>query len=140
MKDVLDNLFGKKDAITNEGEKLEQTEAVVEPVSERDKYPEPIHTEINDGTIEIVTPVETLIENVETASNEAQETVEGNIGIEEIDEPKCEEVDNSTESCIICEIKNVLSKSHGLDFELVELRKSILDILNKYETHCKSKD
>lgn len=131
MKEVLDNLFGKKNATTNEGENLEQTEVVVEPVSERENYPEPIHTEINDEVLEVVVPVETPIEIV-------QDVVEEITKIE--NEPKSEEVNNDTEDCIICEIKKILSESHGLDYELVELRKNIANVLNKYEAHCKSKN
>lgn len=128
MEKVLDNLFGTKNATEEVEKELLQSEPVVEQVSERENYPEPIHVELDDEIIETETENNSETEEVESLEN---------------NDCKCDEVDNSIppeHECFKKELKEILSLSHGLDFELVELRKKIYDLLDKYETHCKIKD
>lgn len=140
MDKVLDNLFGKKDEKNEDVEKVEQIEPVVEPVSERDDYPKPIHVELdnlktdNKEQEEITTELEGIIEPGEPVLISEEEVVE---------DVKCDEVDNSVEhhsECLVKKLRELLSRSTGLDFELVELRKNIYDLLDKHETRCKIKN
>lgn len=139
MDKVLDNLFGKKDEKNEDVEKVEQIEPVVEPVSERGDYPKPIHVELDN--------LETDNQEQEKITIESEEIIEPEepvlISEEVVEDVKCDKVDNSVEhhsECLVKELRELLSRSTGLDFELVELRKNIYDLLDKHEARCKIKD
>lgn len=129
MKNVLDNLFGKKEETENG---LNKTLESVEDTNTQDVGENPI-TEVNETTLES----EPVVEQVSEVENNVDEHI-----VEEevtVDEPVCDEVNNEpinvTFEVFIAELKHILNSTQGLDFELVELKRQINNLIQRYEAH-----
>lgn len=127
MKKILDNLFNKEKDIVQEGglnlpddtNTQEETKNVTTDIDEKVPQSEPIDTSVS----EVKNNVDEHIDNEETVS----------------DELVCDEVDNKpinvTFEVFIAELKHILNSTQGLDFELVELKRQINNLIKKHEAH-----
>lgn len=129
MENVLDNLFGKKEETENGLNKALES---VEDTNTQDVEENPI-TEVDETTLES----EPVVEQVSEVENNDDE----HINDEEFaaDEPVCDEVNNEptnvTFEVFVADLKHILNSTQGLDFELVELKRRINNLINKYEAH-----
>lgn len=129
MENVLDNLFGKKEETENS---LNKALELVEDTNTQE-VEENSTTEIDETTLES----EPVVEQVSEVENECDE----HIVDEEIiaDEPVCDEVNNEpinvTFEVFIAELKQILNSTQGLDFELVELKRQINNLIQRHEAH-----
>lgn len=132
MKDTLDKLFGKKEDEQNiqEGD-LNASDDTNIPTEEENASTDegnftpqsnPAHTGVSEG--------ENLVDlNTEEVSPISHNDINSS----------CEDCNNKTKdvnlTVFIAELKELLLQSHGLDFELVELRRKINTLINKHETY-----
>lgn len=129
MENVLDNLFGKKEG-TEDG--LNKALESVEDTNTQEAE-ESSTVEINETTSES----EPVVEQVSEVENECDE----HIVTEEVvvDEPICDEANNEpknvTFEVFVADLKHILNSTQGLDFELVELKRQINNLIQRYEAH-----
>ena len=145
VSNVLDNLFKKKDTtITNEVQEnvgQETTENITEDITNQ-SVEENATTEVTESNPSEDTVVEPVLE-VENA------TVDENVSIELVDGVECtttesvspygefkkqvtEITDIDSTALILKELRNIVNSSQGLDYELVEVRRKLNDIIKKY--------
>lgn len=129
MENVLDNLFGKKEETENGLNKALES---VDDTNTQEVEENPT-TEVDETTLES----EPVVEQVSEVENNADEHI-----VEEeivVDEPICNEVNNEpiniTFEVFVADLKHILNSTQGLDFELVELKRRINNLINKYEAH-----
>ena len=126
MKEILDNLFDKeKDIVQEGGLKLSDDTNTQEEIKN-------VTTDIDEKTPQSE-PIDTSVSEVENNTDEHiddEETVS--------DELVCDEANNkpiNVTEVFIAELKHILNSAQGLDFELVELKRQINNLINKHETH-----
>ena len=127
MKEILDKLFNKEEDIAQENSLnlSDDTNAQEETKN--------ITTEIDEITLES----EPIAEQVSEVENNADEHIDNVEAVS--DELVCDKVDNKpinvTFEVFVAELKHILNSTQGLDFELVELKKQINDLIYRHETH-----
>ena len=145
VSNVLDNLFKKKDTtITDEVQEnvgQETAENITEDITNQ-SVEENATTEVTESNPSEDTVVEPVLE-VENA------TVDENVSIELVDGVECtttesvspsgefkkqvtEITDIDSTALILKELRNIVNSSQGLDYELVEVRRKLNDIIKKY--------
>ena len=128
MENVLDNLFGKKEE-TEDG--LNKALESVEDTNTQEAE-ESSTTEVDETTSES----EPVVEQVSESENEYDEHI---VDEENVVEPICDEVNNEpknvTFEVFVADLKHILNSTQGLDFELVELKRQINNLIQRYEAH-----
>lgn len=145
VSNVLDNLFKKKDTtITNEVQEnvgQETAENITEDITNQ-PVEENVTTEVaesnpsEDTVIEPVLEVENAIvdENVsiELVDGVEYTTTESVSSSGEFKKQVTEITDIDSTTLILKELRNIVNSSQGLDYELVEVRRKLNDIIKKY--------
>ena len=126
MKEILDNLFDKEKNIAQEGglklsddtNTQEETKNVTTDIGKKAPQSEPV------------------VEQVSESENEYDEHI---VDEENVVEPICDEVNNEpknvTFEVFVADLKHILNSTQGLDFELVELKRQINNLIQRYEAH-----
>ena len=145
VSNVLDNLFKKKDTtITNEVQEnvgQETAENITEDITNQsvEKNATTEVTESNPSEDTVVEPV-SEVENSTVDENVSIELVDGvEYTTTELASPSGEFKKQVTEitdidstALILKELRNIVNSSQGLDYELVEVRRKLNDIIKKY--------
>lgn len=145
VSNVLDNLFKKKDTtITNEVQEnvgKETAENIAEDITNQ-SVEENATTEVTESNPSEDTVVEPVLE-VENATVDENVSIELVDGVEyttiesvspsgEFKKQVTEITDIDSTTLILKELRNIVSSSQGLDYELVEVRRKLNDIIKKY--------
>ena len=145
VSNVLDNLFKKKDTtITNEVQEnvgQETAENITEDITNQ-SVEENATTEVAESNPSEDTVVEPVLE-VENATVDENVSIELVDGVEytttesvsssgEFKKQVTEITDIDSTSLILKELRNIVNSSQGLDYELVEVRRKLNDIIQKY--------
>lgn len=132
MKDTLDKLFGKKEDEQNVQEGgLNISDDTITPIEEE-------NTSTDESNL---TPQSDPVDaSVSEGDNSLNLNTEDFSPISDTDiESKCEDCNNEAKdvelTVFIAELKELLLQSHGLDFELVELRRKINSLIDRHEAH-----
>lgn len=127
MKEILDNLFNKeKDIAQEDGLKLsddtntqEETKNATTDIDKKTPQSEPIDTSVS----EVENNTDEHIDDVEVV----------------FDELVCDEANNEPTNAkfevFVAELKQILNSTQGLDFELVELKRQINNLIYRHEAH-----
>lgn len=145
VSNVLDNLFKKKDTtITNEVQEnvgQETAENIAEDITNQ-SVEENATTEVTESNPSEDTVVEPVLE-VENATVDENVSIELVDGVEytttesvsssgEFKKQVTEITDIDSATLILKELRNIVNSSQGLDYELVEVRRKLNDIIKKY--------
>ena len=145
VSNVLDNLFKKKDiTITNEVQEnvgQETAENITEDITNQ-SVEENATTEVTESNPSEDTVVEPVLE-VENATVDENVSIELVDGVEyittesvspsgEFKKQVTEITDIDSTALILKELRNIVNSSQGLDYELVEVRRKLNDIIQKY--------
>lgn len=145
VSNVLDNLFKKKDTtITNEVQEnvgQETAENITEDITNQ-SVEENATTEVTESNPSEDTVVEPVLE-VENATVDENVSIELVDGVEyattesvspsgEFKKQVTEITDIDSTALILKELRNIVNSSQGLDYELVEVRRKLNDIIKKY--------
>lgn len=145
VSNVLDNLFKKKDTtITNEVQEnvgQETAENIAEDITNQ-SVEENATTEVTESNPSEDTVVEPVLE-VENATVDENVSIELVDGVEytttesvslsgEFKKRVTEITDIDSTTLILKELRNIVNSSQGLDYELVEVRRKLNDIIKKY--------
>ena len=145
VSNVLDNLFKKKDTtitdevqenvgqetaenitedITNQSVEENATTEVTESNPSEDTVIEPV-SEVENATVDENVSIE-LVDGVEYTTTESVSSSG------EFKKQVTEITDIDSTSLILKELRNIVNSSQGLDYELVEVRRKLNDIIKKY--------
>ena len=145
VSNVLDNLFEKKDTtITDEVQEnvgQETAENITEDITNQ-SVEENATTEVTESNPSEDTVVEPVLE-VENATVDENVSIELVDGVEytttesvspsgEFKKQVTEITDIDSTALILKELRNIVNSSQGLDYELVEVRRKLNDIIKKY--------
>ena len=145
VSNVLDNLFKKKDTtITNEVQEnvgQETAENITEDITNQ-SVEENATTEVTESNPSEDTVVEPVLE-VENSTVNKNVSIELVDGVEytttesaspsgEFKKQVTEITDIDSTALILKELRNIVNSSQGLDYELVEVRRKLNDIIKKY--------
>ena len=144
VANVLDNLFKKDKTITEEVQENVVQEAVenvsddiTNQVAEENSITEDTSSNLSEEAVaEPISEVEnsSVDENVsvEVVDGVEYTTTESTSPSGEFNKVVTEITNIDSTSLIIKELKNIVNSSQGLDYELVEVRRKLVDIINRY--------